>query len=361
MARRTGNKAYRLSAQSSALLVGLALALLLTQSAFLCDSGILTAFGWSIVASLAGCLYSIIFHWSDLIQCRVPEQTTWRKGILAGVLLAAALLLLGHSLEMSDGSPWPALSIAFVPWCRSLWRRIFVGDALYSPKEKFISATMLAAAATFIFPELLAAAEAFRMTAGDASALISKISTLQISTPRSAAILSALVFGAVSSLQRPQDRTISSRIFWTIPVGAAAILLSSAGWVAMHVSGARMPLLGQFESLATHRLLILAPALLFGVVMLGIRPQSQITNAQLIGKDAVYWWQLLGLAAGILCSLFLLKHPSVFGTDAAALGLLLLGQIFGAFNRQASVRFAPALSSVQIPEGQDPVLTTRQQ
>ena len=360
MVKRIGSKSNRLSAQSSSALLGLALAFLLTQSAFLCSSGVLTAFGWALVASLAGCLYAIIFQWTDLIQSRIPEQSTWRKGIISGCLLAGGLLVLGHSLQLSGGSPWPALAIAFAPVFRDLWRRLFVGDTLNSRKEKVISLILLGAAFAFIFPEI-ASMTGLRFQDGKVFSSLSLASAqAQIAVPRSAALLAAVLLGAASSLQRPQDRSIPSRTFWTIPVGLSAIILSLAGWIAMNTTGARQPVLGNFESLAMHRLLTLSPAFLFGIVMLGIRPHIHIGNAQRIGKDNVYWWQLLGLAAGVLFSLFLLKRPSILGTDALSLGLLLLGQILGAFKRQPNVRFAPALSSVPLSTEQEPILSTQQ-
>jgi hypothetical protein len=359
MYKRIGSKARRLSAQSSSLLLGLALSFLLTQSAFLCSSGILSAFGWALLATLAGCLYTTIFQWNDLIRSRVPEQTTWRKGVASGILLAGGLFALGHALKSGDGSPWPALGLAFVPWCRAAWRRLFTGDTLNTPKEKITSLIMITSAVVFIFPELAAVSGAVLPYGFQAFKTPDALTGLP-AIPRSTAILSGLLIAAASSLQRPQDRTIPTRTFWTIPVGVSAILLSTCGWIAMNASGTRGPVMGHFEALPVHRLLTLCPALLFGIVMLGIRPHCHIRNAQKIGKENVYWWQLLGLSAGILFSLLLLRRPTMLETDALSLGLMLLAQIGDIVKQRSNIRFAPALSSVPQSVGEEPALNSRQ-
>lgn len=358
MFKKRRKSAQRLSAQSSSTLLGLAIALLLTQSAFLCYSGVLSGFGWAILVSLAGCFYTTLSQWTELIQTRVPERSTWIKGIAAGVFLSAALFGMGQALSLSDGNPLIALAVAFVPWSRKLWRRLFVGDTLNSSSEKMISLVSLCAAMVFISPEIIDTLANLR--AGDPR---SPIFALDLSNfpavPRTTALLAAVLLGAASSLQRPQDRSIPSRTFWSIPVGVSAILLSSCGWIALHVVGARAPVMGDFENLAIHRLLAICPALLFGVVMLGLRPQIQIKNAQQIGRETVYWWQTLGFFGGIILSVFLLNHPIVNQTDAVTMTVLLFGQILGLIYRRPAIRFAPALSSVPVLKDEEPILNSQ--
>jgi len=358
MIKKRRKSTQRLSAQSSSTLLGLALALLLTQSAFLCSSGVLSGFGWAILVSLAGCFYTTLSQWTELIQTRVPERSTWVKGITAGFFVSAALFGLGHALSLSDGNPLIAVAVVFVPWSRQLWRRLFVGDTLNSSNEKMISLVSLCGALVFISPEIVDTLTNLR--AGDPSSSIFALNLSNVpELPRTTALLAAVLLGAASSLQRPQDRSIPSSTFWTIPVGVSAILLSSCGWVALHIVGARAPVMGEFENLALHRLLAICPALLFGVVMLGLRPQIQIKNAQQMGRENVYWWQTLGLFGGVIVSVFLLNHPIVNETDAVTFTLLLFGQILGLIYRRPAIRFAPALSSVPELKAEEPLLNSQ--
>lgn len=349
----------RMSAHSSSLLLGLALAVILSQSALLCHTGALSAFGWAILANLAGCFYSTLSHWNELIQTFVPESKTWKRALFAGLFLAIGLLSLGQSLASDSWSPINSIALAVVPWSRSLWRRFFVGDAVNQPRERVGAFVVFCAIGLFLFPEFNALI--VRLSEQTTHTKIGALLAAQIPPlPRTWAVLSALAFGAASSLQNPQQRTISSQTYWTIPTAVSAIILSAAGWIALHLEGSRDTVVGQFQNLPIHRLFALSPAILFGVVMLALRPQMHIRNSLRIGKESTHWWQTLGLFAGISISFLLVQNVALTHFDLATIIALLLGQYVGLRTRPSAIQFAPALASVPLLEAREPLSSSQQ-
>lgn len=337
----------QISAQSGSLLLGLALAAPLCQSAVLCSAGYLSGFGWALLASLAGCLFTTLTHWSELIRTPVPELQTWKRAAFAGVLLSAGLVALGHSLTFRHPAAFNILALTFIPCSRALWRRLFVGDALTTSGERWGALLLLVSASVFLTDE--AASVQYALQTAGISLSASNLELLVLpELPRTFAFLAALLFGAASSLQNPQNRTISSRTFWTIPTAISAITLSACGWLAIHIYGSRAIVMGPIENLPVHRLLAFTPAMLFGIVMLGMRPQMHIRNSTRIGRELTHWWQFLGLLCGLALVLVLDSAAGVRNTDLLQIVLLLAGQVLSLRMSRPLVTFAPTLASVPI-------------
>lgn len=341
------------SAQTSSLLLGVALAVVVAQSAILCTNGLLSGFGWALLASLSGCFYAIISQWNKLIRTLLPERSTWIKSIFAGVLLSAGLVLLGSSMSTPHWSPIIILSLGFVSWSRALWRRVFVGDSLSQPGEKIGALLVLLSAAVFLYPELSALPHELKNQNGMSWSLTNTATELS-KLPRTLAFLGALLLGGASSLQTPQQRSISSHVFWTIPTAIAALTLSLAGWLALQLTNSHSFVMGEFHSHAENKLYTLSPAALFGLLMLGLRPQLHIRNTLRMGRNATHWWQFLGLTAGIVVCLGLFSSRMLTLFDVAALVGLIAGQMIFLKWQTASVRFVPRLSAVPAPESEQP-------
>lgn len=325
----------------------------------LCTSGLLSGFAWALLASLAGCVYAIVSQWGALIRTLVPERSTWVKSICAGILLSSGLVLLGSSMNSPGWSPTIILAVGFISWSRALWRRVFVGDTLSQTSEKLGALLVLSAAVVFIYPELSRLFATFQKNSFSTWNI--SLSAPELSKfPRTLAFSGALLLGAASSLQTPQQRTISSHIFWTIPTAISALVLSLSGWVALQLSPSHSALMGQFHSHSGNNLLTLSPAILFGLVMLGLRPQLHIRNTLRIGRDATHWWQLLGLVAGIIVCLALFSDKTLTILDVGAIISALGGHIIFLKGKNTSVRFAPALSAVASAEPDQPRIQSLQ-
>ncbi|MEN9826293.1 MAG: hypothetical protein RI953_2038 [Pseudomonadota bacterium] len=359
MTRTSRNGANQAAAQSSSLLLGLALTVSVCQSALLCQTGALSGFGWALLASLAGCFYATISQWNELIQTLTPEQATWKRAIIAGFFLAIALFLFGHSMTQKAWNPFDLLSLCFIPLSRTIWRKLFVGDTLQEPIERGSAILMLMAAGLFLFPDLNKILHVLRPDENKGFYLIPFKDLQGIQLPRSLALLAAMLFGAASSLQRPQDRSISSRTFWTIPTAISAILLSTTGWIALHVLGSRDSVMGNFENFPVHKAVALIPAMLSGVVLLALRPQLHIRNSLRIGRLSTHWWQALGSFTGIAVSLALLDESVITGLDFAALTSLMLGQYFALRQQPPTIQFARPLASVPMLEPEKSLLSSQ--
>ena len=339
--------------------MGLALTVSICQSALLCQTGALSGFGWALLASLSGCFYATISQWNELIQTLTPEQSTWKRAIIAGFFLAVALFLFGHSMTQKPWNPFDLLSICFIPWSRTVWRKLFVGDTLHEPIERTSTFVILLAASLFLFPDLIKIAHVLRPNETNGFYMVQWKDLQAAQLPRSLAFLAALLFGAASSLQRPQDRSISSRTFWTIPTAISAILLSTSGWIALQVVGSRVSVMGDFENFPVHKAVALIPAMLSGVVLLALRPQLHIRNSLRIGRLSTHWWQALGSFAGITISLVLLERSLITGLDLAALASLMLGQYVALRQQPTTVQFAPPLASVPMLEAEKSLLSSQ--
>jgi hypothetical protein len=339
--QKTAKNAF--SVQSSAVLLGLSIPAVLTHAAGVSREGWLSGFAWAILAALAGCITSTVLNWVPLMNTAVPERSTWTRAIAAGFLLALALYFQGLALSSPLWSPFVTLSFIFIPWARQLWRDVFGVEALWGFRARMSSFLLLAAAILFLYPEFLSFAQRRELS------LISRdpVRDLQnalLALPRCLSFMSALLFGAASSLLRPQDRSIPSLTFWSIPVAVAAIVLSLSGWLALHVLGERSSFMGQFHALPNPRLMAMTPAFLFGTVFLALRPHIQVKNALRSGFETSSWWQSLGLAAGAALSLMIFAPVQVHMTDPLACFSLLLGQFVCLRLKQSSVTFAPVLS-----------------
>lgn len=241
-----------------------------------------------------------------------------------------------------------------------MWRRLFAGDALTTSGERLGALLLFISALIFLSAEVLAVYSVVRTT-GIRQAFGSLDNLELPELPRVFAFFAALLFGAASSLQNPQNRTIASRTFWTIPTAVSAIALSACGWLAIHAYGPRAIILGPIENLPVHRLLAYTPVILFGFVMLGIRPQLQIRNSLSMGRELTHWWQFLGLMCGLSVVVSLDSSATVTEVDLVHIAMLMAGQILSLRTSRPLITFAPTLASVPLSETEkNQVLTSIQ-
>lgn len=351
-ARRTSRlAAQKNAAQSSSILLGLALPIVLTQSALVTTSASLTAFGWALIAALSGSIASTVLNWSGLITTLLPERETWKRALLAGLLVSIGLFTMGLAVASPAWTVVCSFSLAFIPWSRSMWRLLWGNETLADTRSRFSSIFMAVAAFLFIWPELTNFLATGRLTSGELMQLPQLLGH-GTPLPRCFALLAAFFLGAASSLQRAQDRSISSATFWTIPTAIAAIFLSLSGWVALQLLEERALLLGKLQTSTTHRIILASPSILFGILLLALRPRVHIKNSLLIGRDFNMWWQSLGLTSGIALMLFIISDQAITGLEVALFIIVLAGQCLGLRRPNSPVSFAPTLSLVSesIPE-----------
>lgn len=357
---QTKEQSKRNAAHSSAILLGLALPPLLAQSAQICQTAALSPFGWALFTALSGCLACTILNWSTLLNTPLPERETWKRAILAGVLVAIGLFLLGTAISSPQWSPLNALTIMFVPWSREMWRSVLGTEPIPDTKSRIASLTMILAATLFVWPEMQFF---FKSGAINPNELLSwpQLGFPQAPLPRSLSFLSAICFGAASALQRAQDRSISSATFWTMPTAIAAILLSLAGWLSLQIATERELLIGKLNATGhANRFFLTGPALLFGVLLLAIRPRIHIKNALTIGRNSNIWWHSLGLGSGTAVTLLLTSDQSFFIQESLFFTLVLVSQFIATNGRQNSITFAPTLSIVPESGVESVVLSSRQ-
>lgn len=349
------------SGQTSSLFLGFALAVLLNQSALLCQTGHLSGFGWAILTSLAGCSFVIVSQWTRLIQAHVPEPETWRKALFAGVLLAGALLALGQAVSTQElWTPLSAIALVFIPWSRSLWRCLFADETIQRGVEQINSLLLFVAAVLFLFPELRFIQDIVRPGVGKVGLDFRVLYPLE-HMPRSMTFISCLLFGAASALQNPQQRKISSLTYWAIPSSVAAFLLCATGWLSLNLTNTHRFVLTPTNNPPVHKLFILSPAILFGIVLIALRPPLQIRNVLKLGRDKTRWWQLLGLSLGTLVSFFIFKSMRISILEVLTFITVLVGQFVSLSFDATRIRFAPTLSSVRPPKTlDDPLLNSRQ-
>lgn len=347
MERQTSVKGQiqKISAQSSSFLLGLGLPATLTLSGFICQSSALSGFGWALLAALAGCLASTIFGWSTLLRTLVPERATWKKSVYAGLLLALGLVLQGQALSTNGWSPIHAVALAFIPWSRTMWRLVAATEVLPHLRSRLSALLMTTAAVVYLWPEFAKLNAATVPTASTFLAL-PDLTQVTLPLPRSLSFLSALCFGAASSLQLAQERSISSLTFWSIPTAVAAITLSLIGWVALQQASTRLELMGNLDFAPMHRLWAVSPAFIFGIMMLALRPRIHIKNSLLVGRETNSWWQSLGLGAGCAITLLFWHNTHLFNADILLCGLVIVGQFVGLRCNNNPVSFAPRLSLV---------------
>jgi hypothetical protein len=357
--RATKEASERVSAQSSSLLLGLGMAALLAHSALVSKTGALSGFGWALLASLAGCLASTILNWSALLQTLIPERETWKRATVAGLLVAAGLFVQGLALASPGWSPIHSIALAFIPWSRTMWRLVTGSEPLIDFQSRISALAMILAATLFLMPEVLEILRPGKSIAPQLH-LLPGADGFSFALPRCLSLISALLFGGASSLQRAQDRSISSVTFWSIPTAVSAILLSLGGWLALQIMGDRTPVMGHFNANSTHRLVATTPAFLFGILLLAMRPRIHIKNSLRIGRDFNNWWQFLGLSAGCALSLLLLEETLLTGVDLCMFGAVLVGQFIGLRLRQNPVTFAPTLSVVPESNLASPQLSSLQ-
>jgi hypothetical protein len=343
--------AQKNAAKSSSILLGLALPIVLTQSALVSASASLTAFGWALIAALSGSIASTILNWSGLINTLLPERETWKRALLAGLLVACGLFAMGWAVASHTWTVVCCLSLAFIPWSRSMWRLLWGNEILTDSRSRFYSLFMAVAAFLFIWPELANFFAQGTLMGGEMMQLPQLLSN-GTPLPRCFSLLAALFLGAASSLQRAQDRSISSATFWTIPTAIAAIVLSLSGWVALQLLEERTILLGKLQTSTTNRFVLASPSILFGILLLALRPRIHIKNSLLIGRDFNMWWQSLGVTSGVALMLFIISDHAITGLEVALFVIVLSGQCVGLRRASNSVSFAPTLSLVSesLPE-----------
>lgn len=357
--RATKEVSERVSAQGSSLLLGIGMSALLAHSALVSKTGALSGFGWALLAALAGCLASTILNWSALLKTLIPERETWKRATLAGLLVASGLFVQGLALASPGWNPFHSIALAFIPWSRTMWRLVRGSEPLPDLPSRLSALAMILAAALFLVPELAQISGAGKSMAPQLH-LLPGTDSFSFALPRCLSLISALLFGGASSLQRAQDRSISSVTFWSIPTAVSAILLSLAGWLALQIMGDRTPVMGNLNVISTHRLVATTPAFLFGVLLLAMRPRIQVKNSLRIGRDFNNWWQFLGLSAGCALSLLLLEGSILTGADVLMFGAVLVGQFIGLRLRQNTVTFAPTLSVVREANPATPQLRSLQ-
>ena len=240
-----------------------------------------------------------------------------------------------------------------------MWRLVSGSEPLIDFPSRVSALAMILAATLFLMPELAEILRAGKSIAPQLH-LLPGTDSFSIALPRCLSLISALLFGGASSLQRAQDRSISSVTFWSIPTAVSAILLSLGGWLALQIMGDRTPVMGHFNAISTHRLVATTPAFLFGILLLAMRPRIHIKNSLRIGRDFNNWWQFLGLSAGCALSLLLLEETHLTGADVCMFGAVLVGQFIGLRLRQNPVTFAPTLSVVPESNTAAPQLSSLQ-
>jgi hypothetical protein len=348
-------RAQTASLQTACFFFGLVLAIALIQSSVLCSSGTLTGFGWAVLVSLSGGFFMAVSQWSALMRSPLPEPVTWRRAIAAGALLSVSLYLLGLALSASPHDPLMLLALSFIPWSRSLWRQAFAGDGFSRSRDRLNSMLTLAAVVVFLYPEWKTLIQQAKLTlipdlpSASVFARVLKLMEFSATAPRSNALLSALLFGAASSLQRPQDRSIPTLIFWTIPAAIAALLLCSAGWVALHLIGNRASVFGYLHDPHISKLWSLAPALLVGVLLFAVRPRLHARAAFRIGRESTQRWQFLGLCSGAVAGLLMLTSAQTGHLDLVLVALLLMAHWLTRSSHnsdQDRIQFAQTLRAV---------------
>jgi len=336
---------HRISAQSSSFVLGFGLPAALTLSGFICQSNALSGFGWALLAALAGCLASTLLGWSALLKTLVPERSTWKKSLVAGLFLALGLVLQGVALGSEGWSPIHAVALAFIPWSRSMWRLVAQIEVFPNVRSRLSALLLMGAAVVYLWPEFAQLAVAAKISSSQLL-LVPALSQFSLPLPRSFSFLSALCFGAASSLQLAQERSISSLTFWSIPTAIAAITLSFIGWVALQQYETRIAVMGDLELAPMSRLMAVTPAFIFGIMMLALRPRVHIKNSLLIGRDTNNWWQSLGLGAGCSATLLLWHRAQIPNSDLLLFALVLAGQFVGLRLSNNPVTFARTLSLV---------------
>jgi hypothetical protein len=342
---RARGQIHKISAQSSSFLLGVGLPATLTLSGYICQSNALSGFGWALLAALAGCLASTLLGWSSLLKTMIPERSTWKKSIFAGLLLALGLVLQGLALGSNAWSPIHAIALAFIPWSRTMWRLVAGVEVLPHLRSRVSALLMTATAVVYLWPEFATIGAA----ALQSSVPFRRLPELTFFTeplPRCFSFLSALCFGAASSLQLAQERSISSLTFWSIPTAIAAIALGFVGWIALQQSGARLEVMGNLHLAPMPRLLAVTPAFIFGIMMLALRPRIHIRNSLLVGRETNSWWQSLGLGAGCAAALLLWHDSLLRHNDIFACALIIVGNFVGLRFNNNPVSFAPTLALV---------------
>jgi hypothetical protein len=279
------------------------------------------------VAALGGTLVYTLTHWTTLVNALLPDRNVWQKSIISGILIASGLWLLGASIHSNHWTPIAILPLTLIPWATKLWRVILHKDVFDSRKEKITSLYLLIACALIAFPEL-----AMHVIQYVLNAQVSKsnpASTLgESSYPRLLSLLSTLSIAAASSLMTTQQRKISGLIYWSIPCAVAAVVLSLFGWAAIQIFDNKLIVNALVETTLPSRASHAAPAIIFGITFLALRPRIQIHNSLRIGKVKSLWWQQLGLLCGFSICLLVSNQGQVNWYDFITTLLLIVGLSF---------------------------------
>lgn len=302
----------------SSFLLGAAIAATLNQTHVTGSTSGLTAFGWALVAALAGCLIFTIFHWQTLMTAVLPAKRIWQKSLLSGVLIAFGLWFLGLSLHAPDWTPASLLPLTLTPWASQIWRVVARRDVLDNTRSKLTSVLLVIGCALLIAPEVTALVGThidFDFTA----------TYSMRGQPRLFAVLSVFFLAAATSLSTAQERRIPSLIYWSIPVTIAACVLGLLAWISVYTLQNKTLIIELVSPSLPTRAAHAAPALFFGMVFFAIKPRIQVKSALVLGKEAGVWWQNLGLISGLAFCFIANNKFALSGFDVFSVALIMAG------------------------------------
>lgn len=305
-------------------MLGIAFAVSLNHSHFQSMIHGLTAFGWAMLAALGGTLVYTVLHWSTLVNALLPERKIWKKSLIAGSLLALALWLLGASVHSPKWTPAAILPLALIPWAVKLWRVLARADVFDNGKQRLTSLFLLISSVLLVLPDFSVFPSPLSF-AFETTNPATSYDTITSSNPRVLALLSALCIAAASSLSTAQERKFSSFIYWSIPCAIAAVILSLFGWISVQTMGSKNLVTAFVDPALPVRVSHAAPALIFGIALLTIRPKVQIHNTLKLGRGQSLWWQHLGLFTGFSVCLILSQQMRLEDYDFLAAMLLFAG------------------------------------
>ena len=333
----------------SSFLLGAALAVSLSHAHHESARNGLTAFGWATVAALGGTLVYTLSHWNILVNARLPDRKVWQKAIISGALIAFGLWLIGLSIHSHNWTPAAILPLTLIPWAVKLWRVILHKDVFDNSMERITSLFLLLTCVLLVLPDLswntLNSSLNLHLSPLSSSSLIA-----QVGHPRLLSLLGALNIAAASSLMTAQQRKISGFVYWSIPCAVAAVVLSLLGWVVIQIFDSKLIVNALVDTALPARVSHAAPAVIFGIAFLTLRPKIQIRSTLNIGKGKGQWWQQLGLLSGLAVCLLPSSSIQVSWYDFLTTLLLIAGLSFGSKTLPTHGATYSALSVVEQKE-----------
>lgn len=335
----------------SSFLLGTALAVSLSHAHLESFRNGLTAFGWALVAALGGTLVYTLMHWSTLVNAALPNRNVWQKSIFAGILIAFGLLCLGSSIQSEQWTPFAILPLTLIPWAVKLWRVLLKKDVFDNTKEKLASLYLLTCCVLIVLPEISVGVfnDTFNLSSFSSTSFFAKFES---TNPRLLALLGALSFAAASSLTTAQQRKISTFVYWSIPCAVASVVLSLFGWASIHILNNKHLVNALVDTALPLRASHAAPAIIFGVAFLTLRPKIQVHNTLHIGKVRNTWWQQLGLLFGFSMCLLVTSRGDAGWYDFLTTLTLIAGFSIDSKSRTTQGRVYSTISVVERQDSQ---------